>query len=130
MTVNQSAGKERGVLWTVTDPRGLRITLTEDVWSSHIVYRPELSIHFEEVRLTAENPDTIYFDPDSTAMKTPGTRVYWYYKGGILSDKFAGNWVAVVVKVVIIPNDLRQGYVETALLPSRILKRLVLEWEK
>jgi len=126
----ESSPHERKILWTVTDPRGLAISLAEDVWSNHLAYRPELAIHFEQVRLTAQNPDAIYFDPDSTAEKTPGTQVYWYYKGGLLVGKFSGNWVAVVVKVVVQAGDNQTGYVETALLPRRVLKRLVLEWKK
>lgn len=120
---------ERKILWTVTDPRGLTITLTEDVWASHLPYRPELASHFEQFRLAAQNPDAIYFDPDSTADKAPNTKVYWYYKREPLSGKFAGHWIVVVVKVVVESSNTRQGYVETAMLPRRILKRLVLEWK-
>lgn len=121
---------ERKFLWTVTDPRGLTISLAEDVWHSHIAHRPELAAHFDEVRLAVQEPDAIYFDPDSTADKAPGTRVYWYYKGGLLSGKFSQNWVATIVKVVIEAGDQQRGYVETAMLPRRVLKRLVLEWKK
>jgi len=120
----------RKILWTVTDPRGLTISLAEDVWQNHLAYRPELASHFEQVRLTAQDPDAIYFDPDSTAEKSPGTRVYWYYKSGVLAGKFSRNWVAAVVKVVVEADAIRTGYVETALLPRRVLNRLVLEWKK
>jgi len=121
---------ERKILWTVIDPRGLAISLAEDVWHSHLAYRPELAAHFKEVRLAVQDPDAIYFDPDSTADKTPGTLVYWYYKGGLLSGKFAGNWVAAVVKIVTESDNVQRGYVETAMLPRRILKRLVLGWKR
>jgi hypothetical protein len=121
---------ERKILWTVTDPRGLTISLVEDVWQSHVAYRPELALHFDQVRLAVQDPDAIYFDPASTADKTPGTQVYWYYKGGLLSGQFSGNWVATIVKVVIESGAQRKGYVETAMLPRRVLKRLVLEWKK
>lgn len=117
------------VLWTTSDPRGLMVTLTEDVWQSHVSYRPELETHFEQVQSAVQDPDAIYFDPDSTATKSKGTAVFWYYKGNVLSGKFAGNWVAVIVKVIA-TNQQRLGYVESALLPDRILKRLVLEWKK
>lgn len=120
---------ERRVLWTVNDPPGLAVTLTEDVWQHHIAYRPELETHFQEVKGAVQDPDSIYFDPDSTANNKQGTVVYWYYKGNVLAGKYAGNWVAVVVKVLV-TNEDRQGFVETALLPDRILKRLVLEWKK
>lgn len=120
---------ERKILWIVTDPRGLNVALTEDVWQSHVAYRPELESHFSQVRETVQKPDAIYFDPDSTATKTQGTIVYWYYKGHTLFGKFAGNWVAVNVKVVTV-GESREGYVESAMLPSRVLRRLMLEWKK
>lgn len=119
----------RRILWQVTDPRGLIVILTHDVWASHVAYRPELVSHARQVRLAVQDPDAIYFDPDSTATKSPGTVVYWYYKSGVLAEKYQGNWVAVVVKVVSLDEN-QQGYVETAMLPSRVLKRLVLEWKK
>ncbi len=121
---------DRKVLWTVTDPRGLSITLVDDVWQSHINYRPELAEHFDQVRRAVQHPDAIYFDPTSTAEKTLGAQVYWYYKSGLLSGKFSENWVATIVKVVFETATERKGYVETAMLPRRILKRLVLEWTK
>jgi hypothetical protein len=121
---------QRKILWTVTDPRGLSVSLAEDVWQSHVAYRPELGSHFDEVRLAVQEPDSIYFDPDSTAEKTAGTSVYWYYKAGLLKGKFARSWVATVVKVVVESPVTTQGYVETAMLPRRVLKRLVLEWKK
>jgi len=121
---------ERKILWTVTDPRGLTITLTDDVWQSHLPYRPELASHFDQIRPTAQDPDAIYFDPDSTVAKTPSTKVYWYYKSEPLIGKFAKHWIAVVVKVVVESSNTRQGYVETAMLPRRVLKRLVLEWKR
>ena len=121
---------ERKILWTVTDPRGLTISLAEDVWQSHLPYRPELASRLEQFRIAAQEPDVIYFDPDSTADKTPGTKVYWYYKSVPLSGKFVGNWLAVVIKVVVESSNTRGGYVETVLLPHRVLKRLVLEWKK
>ncbi len=54
---------ERKILWTVTDPRGLTISLVEDVWQNHVAYRPELALHLEQVRLAVQDPDAIYFDP-------------------------------------------------------------------
>lgn len=121
---------QRKILWTVTDPRGLAISLVEDVWQNHLAYRPELATHFDAVRLACLDPDSIYFDPDSSAGKTPGTLVYWYYKGGLLSGRFARNWIATVVKVVVEQGNVRHSYVETAMLPRRVLNRLVLEWKK
>lgn len=121
---------ERRVIWTVTDPRGLSVALVEDVWQTHVAYRPELALHFDQVRLAVQDPDAIYFDPTSTAEKTLGTQVYWYYKSGLLSGKFSQNWVATIVKVAFETDTERKGYVETAMLPRRVLKRLVLEWKK
>jgi len=121
---------EHKILWTVTDPRGLTISLAEDVWQSHVAYRPELATYSDAIRICCQDPDAIYFDPDSTATKTLGTKVYWYYKSGALSGLFARNWTAAVVKVVIEQGNAPRGYVETAMLPRRVLKRLVQEWKK
>jgi hypothetical protein len=120
---------ERKFLWTVTDPRGLSITLAEDVWLSHVVYRPELTEHFEWFRVAVADPDAIYFDADSTARKTPGTQVFWYYRTAPLPGKFKGNYVVVIVKIVLDAQGQR-GFVESAMLPSRILNRLVLVWKR
>ena len=121
---------ERKILWTVIDPRGLNVVLVEDVWQTHVAYRPELAMHFDQVRLAVQDPDAIYFDPTSTAEKTASTQVYWYYKSGPLTGGFSRNWVAAIVKVVFEIGTERKGYVETAMLPRRVLKRLVLEWKK
>ena len=121
---------ERRFLWTVTDPRGLTIACAEDVWLRHLAYRPELEQHFEAVKLTLQDPDEIYFDPVSTKKKTPGTTVYWYYKSGLTKGPFAGNLVAVVVKVVLQADGTKRGYVQSALIPNQREKRLVLEWTR
>jgi hypothetical protein len=91
----------RRVLWTVTDPRGLTVVCAEETWQEHLLYRPELGEHVEAVRQTVQAPDEISFDPVSTRKKRHGVSVYWYYQSGLTKGFYAGNLVAVVVKVVL-----------------------------
>lgn len=120
---------ERTILWTVTDPRGLNVTCTSDVWNEHVTRHSELSGHIQDVKICVQDPDEIYFDPVSTATKKPSVRVYFYYKRGLLSEKFADNFVETCVKVVV-ENGERQGYVQSVIFPNEIRKRLVAEWKK
>ena len=62
----EPATGERWIFWTVVDPRGLAISLTEDVWLDHVRKHPEIEDYFEEIKLTAQEPDEIYFDPLSS----------------------------------------------------------------
>lgn len=120
---------ERIILWTVTDPRGLNITLTDDVWTEHVTRHPELSGHTDDVKICVQDPDEICFDPVSTGTKLPNVKVYFYYKRGMLSEKFQDNFVETCVKVVV-ENQVQQGYVQTVIFPNEIRKRLVVEWRK
>lgn len=121
---------ERHILWTVTDPRGISVSLAEDVWQEHIAYRPEISAYFDAIRDTVQEPDAIYFDPKTTARRTTGAKIYLYYRSKLTQGKHAGNYVAVVVKVMFEPDNVQRGYVESAMLPGRIMKRAVLEWKR
>lgn len=121
---------ERRILWTITDPRGINVSLTQDVWREHTAYRPEIDDYLDAVRMTVENPDAIYFDPKTTARRTTGAKIYLYYRSGLTHGKYAENYVTVVVKVVFESGQVRRGYVESAMLPGRIMKRAVLEWKK
>ena len=120
---------QRKILWTVTDPRGLAISLAEDVWLDHVHKHPEIAAYFGEIRSTAQEPDEIYFDPVSSARRRAGGSIYSYYRRNLTHGKYAGNFVLVVVKAVQEAGSQR-GYVQSALLPNRIMKRLVLEWKK
>lgn len=120
---------DRIILWAVTDPRGLNITLTGDVWDEHVSRHPELVGHVEDVKICVQDPDEIYFDPVSTATKNPDVKVYFYYKRGLLSDKFEDNFVETCVKVVV-ENNIEKGYVQSVIFPNDIRKRLVAEWKK
>jgi len=120
---------ERQILWTITDPRGLTISLTEDVWREHVHKHPEIAEYFEEVRLTAQEPDEIYFDPLSTARRRAGTFIHLYYKRHLGRGKYQNTLVVVVIKSLT-ESGGRQGYVESALLSDRIMNRLVLEWKR
>lgn len=120
---------ERKILWTVTDPRGLTISLAEDVWVDHVSKHPEIEVYFDAIRLTAQEPDEIYFDPMSSARRQTGTSIYSYYKRNLGRDKYKDTFVVVVVKSIG-ENDRQLGYVQSALLSDRVMKRLVLEWKK
>lgn len=39
-------------------------------------------------------------------------------------------YVSVVVKVVLESDNVQRGYVESAILPGRVMKRAILEWKK
>ncbi len=122
---------ERRILWTVTDPRGLTVSLAEDVWQDHIlVEHPEVASFFDQVRLAAQDPDEIYFDPVSSSQRTPGTKIFHYVKRGILPARYSLHWVVTVIKVVIEPDDVARGYVESATLRKKFPKRVVLEWKR
>ena len=121
---------ERAVLWTVTDPRGVDVSLAEDVWLEHVAYRPEIAPYLDAVALAVRDPDAIYFDPETTARRTTGARIYLYYRSGLTQGKYAGNYVAVVVKLLAEDGHAWRGYVESAMLASRIMRRVVLEWKK
>jgi hypothetical protein len=49
---------------TVTDPRGIKIVLSDDTWNKHILKRhPELKDKINDVIDTLENPTYICLDP-------------------------------------------------------------------
>jgi len=121
---------ERKFLWTVTDPRGLTISLAEAVWQEHLGRHREITGYFEEMKLTAQDPDEIYFDASSSSRKSPGTLVHWYYRLGLTRGIHAGNYIAVIVKAVLEPDGVRRGYVQSAFIPHETEGRLILEWSK
>ena len=120
----------RKLLWKVKDPRGLVVCLANDIWQEHVAYRPEIKDYLDAVALTVKDPDAIYFDPKTTALRTTGAQIYWYYRSGLTQGKYAGNYVAVVVKFVAENSHLLRGYVESALLPNDIMRRLAPEWTR
>ncbi len=120
---------ERTILWTVTDPRGLNVTFTSDVWLAVLAKHPDFGEFFNAIATTIQEPEAIYFDPDSTPQRPEGIRMFLYYRSGLLSGKLADKRTAVVVKVVIEQNG-EQGYVQTAYPSERILPRLVRQWKK
>ena len=120
---------ERVIVWSTEDPRGLSISLAEDVWREIVQKHSEMDKSLNQIRSTAENPDVIYFDPETTTQRTSGARAYLYYKRNIAPGAYARGLVAVAIKVVIESGDER-GYVSTAFFTRHIPKRLVLEWKK
>jgi hypothetical protein len=121
--------RERKILWAVTDPRGLSVSLAEDVWPDHVHKHPEIAAYFDEIKLTAQQPDEIYFDPLSSARRKPGTSIHLYHKRKLGRGKYKDTLIVVVVKSLE-ENSERQGFVESALLSDRIMNRLVLEWKQ
>jgi hypothetical protein len=117
------------ILWMVTDLRGLDITLTDDVWQAIVSKHRELLPYSDAVRLTAQDPDEIYLDPESTARRTTGAKIYWYYKSQLFTGKLADKYTVVLVKVISEIGG-NQGYVQSAWASSRIQPRLVLEWKR
>lgn len=119
----------RNILWTVTDPRGLNISLAEDVWTDHVHKHPEIAEYFDEIKLTTQQPDEIYFDPLSSVRRKPGTLIQLYYKRNLGRGKYKDTFVVVVVKSLE-EDGGKQGFVESALLSDRVMNRLVLEWKR
>jgi hypothetical protein len=119
----------RTILWTTTDPRGLTVSCAEDVWLEHVRKHPEIADYFDEVQLTVQDPDEIYFDPVSSAQRPSGTSIFSYYKLDLGRGKFKGDYIVVVVKSI---QEARGpwGYVQSILLSDRVMKRLILEWKK
>jgi len=120
---------ERILLWTVTDPRGLLVSLSVDSWQ-HIISEHAYMAPFQEaVKQTVADPNEIYFDPLSTQSRKTGAQVYAYYKSQVLTGLFQDNWAYVSVKFV--PEQAGvQGYVQTALSTNDAQKRMVLVWTK
>lgn len=120
---------ERIILWTITDPRGLHVTLTRDVWLAVLAKHPELTEFVESIATTIQEPDGIYFDSESTSERTTGAKFFVYYRSGLFKGNLAGKFSAVVVKVLIEQAE-EQGFVQTAYPAEHILPRVVLEWKK
>ena len=121
---------ERRILWTVTDPRGLSISLAEDVWQEHASRHAEIEPYFEQAKLTVQDPDEIYFDPDSTAETRAGNTVYHYIRRSFVLGRRRPRPLVTVVKVVIEQDNIARGYVSSILFPGHMKKGLILEWKK
>src|SRR5215217_7125430 len=111
---------DRTILWTITDPRGLPITLTSDVWEHIIATHREIALYPETVRQTIANPDAIYFDEISSQKRNPGVEIHAYYRARLLAGELSDEFVYVSVKLVQ-EGTLQIGFVQTAL-PSRTVQ--------
>jgi hypothetical protein len=120
---------QRQILWTVNDPRGLPVTLTDDVWHEHVTRHPEIADYFVEARLTIQAPDEIYFDAFSTARKQTDAIVYAYYRSQLGRGKYADDYVVVSVKFVT-EAEGAHGYLQSVLLSNRVMPRLELVWKR
>jgi hypothetical protein len=117
----------RPVRWSETDPWGVHVTCTEDVWAKKGSVRPELASHEAEIRATIRAPDAIFLDPASSAGRPYGTVIAHYVSHGRTHGKQSGNFICVVVKLLV---GQLIAYVATVILPSDIQPRLQLVWER
>jgi hypothetical protein len=120
---------ERTTLWTVTDPRGMNSTLTEDMWAHILERHDDLLPYFEAVRLAVADPDEIYIDEWSAQQKAPGVGVEAYYKYRVLTSRLRSKMLYVSVKFVPTGEGV-QGYVQTALPVGHVQARMKLLWKK
>ena len=120
---------ERTLLWTVTDPRGLSISLAADVWAMIVRKHQDMQPYLAAVRQTVESPDEIYFDAESTQARHTGAQMFVYRRDHLLSQADADKHVLVAVKVLVEDNGER-GYVQTAYASDRVAKRWVSRWKK
>ena len=120
---------EREFLWTVTDPRGLSVSLAADAWAHIIERHSQMSPYFDAVRLTVADPDEIYFDAKSTDEKAEGVWVEAYYKRRVIVHERGERILYVSVKFVPQIGGA-QGFVQTAVLTERIQRRMVFTWRR
>ena len=110
-------------------PRGLTISLAEDVWLDHVHKHPEIADYFDAIKFTVQEPDEIYFDPLSSARRQVGALIHLYYRRNLGRGKYKDTLIVVVIKSLE-EDGVRRGFVESALLSDRVMKRLVLEWKR
>lgn len=120
---------DRPLLGTTVEPRGLRVSLSEDVWEHIRSEHPEFTDYSEAIQLTVEDPDEIYFDALSSSKRKIGTQVFAYYRSRILAGVLGDNFVYVSVKFVRESSET-YGYVQTAFATHSVQKRMELEWKK
>ena len=121
--------------WTEIDPLGQVIRCGETEWQHVIAGHPDVAAHEAAVRATIRTSDAIYGDPRSTAITrergNPAAQIVHYVASGRTHGRYTGNVVVVVVKWL--PEGQAGqlvGYVQTAYLPNRLLRRLHLQWEQ
>jgi hypothetical protein len=102
-------------VFTVIDPRGYSITLTDQCWYGHILNQhPEMNGREDDVRQTVETPDSIY---ESKSKRNS----HLYFR--------ATGTTFVLVVVDVRPRGKR-GFAQTALLVEGLSKGGSLLWQK
>jgi hypothetical protein len=107
-------------VFTVTDPQGNRITLTDECWYDHIcVVHTEMRGLLDQVRLTLTDPDCIY-----TSKSSPNSHLYFrQYVDPRLK-------CAYVLTVVYRKDEAARGYVQSAYPVKTLSKGGRLKWKK
>jgi hypothetical protein len=107
-------------MFTVTDPRGYIITLTDLCWKGHIaVQHPEMVGREDEVQQTIETPDYIY----ESRVKHTG---HLYFREIGIGP---GGTLYLMV-VVDIRERAKRGFVQTAFIVEGLSKGSVLLWQR
>lgn len=107
-------------MFTVTDPRGYDVTLTNSCWYGHIlIQHPEMSGREGDVQQAVEAPDYIY---EGKSKRTS----HLYFRE--IGTTTAGTLFVLVV--VDIRAHGKRGFVQTAFLAEGLSKGGKLLWQK
>jgi len=107
-------------VFTVTDPRGYVVTLTDPCWRDHILAQhPIMAGRKDEVQRTLEAPDYIY----TSKMK----RTSHLYFQEIGTTPTGTLYVMVVVEM---RRRAKRGFVQTAFLVEGLSKGGALLWQR
>jgi hypothetical protein len=107
-------------VFRVTDPQGIRITLTDECWYDHIcVVHTEMRSLLDQVRLALADPDHIY-----TSKSSARSRLYFrQYVDPRLKCAF-------VLAVVHCKAGATRGYVQSAYPVKSLSRGGRLEWKR
>ena len=107
-------------MFTVTDPRGYSVTLTDPCWNGHIIVHHPIMVGREgEVRQTIETPDYIY---ESKIKHTS----HLYFRESAATP----TGMLYLMVVVDMRARTKRGFVETAFLVEGLAKGGTLLWQR
>ena len=107
-------------MFTVIDPRGYTVMLTDQCWSGHItVHHPVMVGREGEVRQTVETPDYIY------KSKVKHTS-HLYFR----AIAVAPTGMLYMMVVVDMRTRSKRGFVETAFIVEGLSKGGALLWQR
>jgi hypothetical protein len=125
---------KRQVRWEEVDPYGQTIVCTEDVWEAKAAKHGEIPLHEAAIRETLRDPDSIWFDPISTAQKRPGSaaevEVLFYISNDRGVGRYRGKLIVVVVKRLVQTSAPPEAYVQTMMVLNEAPGRLVWRWSR